>query len=261
MKLAVFSPYGALYKQASLAYVVTNYLSKAGAEATVLRCDGALGVCRRDSAGNQRGRSLSSCLVCAGEQAAHAAWASVRTVNLSSYVAAEDVLQGNMWIEDVPADDLCRLEFKGEPLWEACEGDVQQRFPDVHGGQLNDAESSYVRRLYTAYIQTAVATERFLSALQPTLTLVVASGDALSRAYLSQAQRFEGDVAVFSYDSHDDAIAVESLRGGSRYTTKVLLEGVTSMRTDPRTWGPEVTSMVHDVLTVLGYGPAAVPNE
>jgi hypothetical protein len=180
-------------------------------------------------------------------------------VQLSSFITAEDVLHGSIWISEVPTQDLSRLEFKGESLWQACAEDVQDRFPEVNPDILRAEESVYVRDIYTAYIQTAVASERFLSAVQPSITLIAASGDALSRAYLMQAQRLEGDVAVFSYDAHDEAVAVESLRGGSRYTTKVLRDGITSMRTDPRTWGPEVTSLVHDILTVLGYGPAVIP--
>jgi hypothetical protein len=259
MRLAVFSPYGSVYRQGGLLFLVTNYLSKLGAETTVLRCDGAVKACRRDSKAGQKGRTISSCITCAGEQAALATWASVRMMQLSSFITAEDVLQGSMWIADVPSEDLCRLEFKGESLWQACAEDVQERFPQANPDALRLEESVYVRNLYSAYIQTAVATERFLSSVQPTITLIAAAGDALSRAYLLQAQRLEGDVAVFSYDANDEAVAVESLRGGSRYTTKVVLDGITSMRSDPRTWGPEVTSLVHDILTVLGYGPAAVP--
>jgi hypothetical protein len=265
MKLLVFAPYGILYRQSSIMYLVANYLSKIGAETTVLQCDGAMRVCRRDFAGGQSGRTLTSCVACAGEQAALAGWASVKTTQLSKFIIADDVVQGSTWIAEVPASDLCRLEFKGESLWSACSGDIEKRFPQIAPEGLRHDEERYVRDLYATYIQAAVASERVLASVQPSITCVASAGDSLSRAFISQAQRTEGDVAIFSFDRGDEgsnngAVAVESLRGGSRYTTTVAINDVTTMRMDPRSWGPEIMALVHDITTVLGYGPTAVPG-
>ena len=53
-------------------------------------------------------------------------------------------------------------------------------------------------------------------------------------------------------------VVVESPFEQTQYSTPLVLERITSMRSDPRTWGPEVTAMAHELLTFLGCAPDKV---
>ena len=81
----------------------------------------------------------------------------------------------------------------------------------------------------------------------------------MSQAYISQVRRTESDAAIFSYQAEEESITVESLKSGQTYTTTLLLPEATEMRADPRTWAPELTAIVNEMLSFLGHGADLVP--
>jgi hypothetical protein len=257
MKLALFSPYGLTHSEAGLLYLVANYLLKSGADVTQLRCDGAFAVCGRDVKVGE-GRNVMSCARCIGEQRALAHWASCKSKEISSFLVADDVLQSAKWLSWVSTADLLRAEFRGVNLWNVCAEEFTSRYPESSITELSMREEECLRQLYIAYVHATVASERFIAGTAPSLHFVAGRLDPVSRAYLTQAQAGNGDVAIFFYDSMEEAIIVESVRTGARYATKLLLNGITSMRNDPRTWAPEVTAIVHEILTFLGFAPERV---
>jgi hypothetical protein len=103
-----------------------------------------------------------------------------------------------------------------------------------------------------------VASERFFELFKPTLSFTTSSNDPLTCGFIAQAKASGVSTVVFSYEPDDEVVVVYSPDGQRRYQTSLILEGVASMRPDPRTWGPEVTSVVHEVLTFLGYAPDRV---
>jgi hypothetical protein len=259
MRLALFSPYGAFHREAGLLYLVSNYLLKAGAEVTQLRCDGAFAVCGRDRK-HRWNRTLFSCTSCIAEQRALSHWASTKMKILSTFILPDDVLQSAKWISTVQPADVPRVEFRGTKLWDLCGAEFALRYEEADLTNLNVEQEQYLRQLLVTSVHALVGTERFLSQVGPTLSFVISSGDPLTNAYLAQARALQSEVAVFSFDSSEEAIAVESLATGARYNTSLILEGITSMRSDPRTWAPEVTAIVHEMLTFLGYAPDRIPE-
>jgi hypothetical protein len=257
MKLALFSPYGLVHSEAGVLYLLANYLLKHGADVVQLRCDGAFSTCGRDSkvAG---GRNVMSCARCIGEQRALANWASSKSREMSSFLVSDDVLQSSKWLSSVNTADLMRAEFRGVNLWSVCADEFKARFPESVVAELSAREEECVRQLFISYVHATVACERFMAGVVPDLHFVAGLVDPLSRAYMQQAHASGGDVAMFLYDTTEEAIVVESARTGARYTTKLLLSGITSMRNDPRTWAPEVTAIVHEILTFLGFAPDRV---
>lgn len=257
MKLALFSPYGLVHSEAGVLYLIANYLLKSGADVVQLRCDGAFSVCGRDSkvAG---GRNVMSCARCIGEQRALAQWASSKSREMSSFLVSDDVLQSSKWLSSVRTADLVRAEFRGVNLWGVCGDEFNARYPESVVAELAPREEEFLRQLFLGYVHATVACERFIAGVTPDLHFVAGSADPLARAYTKQAYASGGDVAMFFYDTTEEAIIVESARTGARYATKLLLNGITSMRNDPRTWAPEVTAIVHEILTFLGFAPDRV---
>jgi hypothetical protein len=257
MKLALFSPYGLAHSEAGVLYLIANYLLKSGADVVQLRCDGAFSACGRDSK-IPGGRNVMSCARCIGEQRALAQWASAKSREMSSFLLSDDILQSSKWLSSVRTADLVRAEFRGVNLWSVCGDEFKARYPESNGTELAEREEECLRQLFVGYVHATVASERFIAGVTPDLHFVAGLADPLSRAYVQQAHVSGGDIATFLYDTAEEAIIVESARTGARYATKLLLNGITSMRSDPRTWAPEVTAIVHEILTFLEFAPDRV---
>jgi len=172
----------------------------------------------------------------------------------------DDVLQSAKWISSINMVDAPRAEFRGVKLWDVCGTEFSLRFETADLANLDAVQEQFLRQLLVTSVHGLVGTERFLSQVAPALTLLVSAQDPVTTAYLAQARALNSEVAVFSYDAQEEAIAIESLSSGARYNTKLVLEGITSMRNDPRTWAPEVTAIVHEMLTFLGYAPDTIPE-
>jgi hypothetical protein len=172
--------------------------------------------------------------------------------DLSSWIRPEDVKKVREWIHGVPSHDLQRLEFRGVNLWSVISSELQMRWEGLDSKILTGSQEASARDLFISYVRVALAAERFMQQWKPDLTLMSAINEPMAHAYLLQAKLAKVDSAVCSYNAEGEQVVVESLATHDRYATKLVLEGITSMRADPRTWGPEVTAVVHEVLTYLG---------
>jgi|694.fasta_scaffold08705_15 hypothetical protein len=257
MKLAVFAPFGLMSREAGVMYLLANYLHKNGAEVMQLRCDGAQRACARDAV-TPGFRTPFACAPCMSEQSALAQWAGVKSRSLSTLLGPEDVTQSRMWLAGLASDELFRAEFRGESLWQCCQEQFLSRWGLQGGQEISAEQEANLRDLFVAHIQVRVAAERFLSAVKPTLHFVAGGNEGASCAYLLEAKRAGGEVAVFGYDAETDSISVRSSGAQTVYQTSLILEGITSMRNEPRTWAPEVTAIVHEMLSFLGCAPDRV---
>ena len=257
MRFALFAPYGSLHKEVGLAYLVANYLAKNGAEVVQLRCDGAIPACARDRKGGVA-RSPFQCARCSNEQRELASWAGAQTRDVSSFLAPEDVRKTIEWIYGVPKSSLERLEFRGTNLWNASLNELKIRWESIEPQSLTEAQEADVRALYISYVRIAVASERFIEQWKPDLTVLTSIQEPMAHAYLLQASLANLDVSVCSYVADEASIVFESLKSKDRYSTNLVLDEVNKMRSDPRTWGPEVTAVVHEILTYLGCAPDRV---
>jgi hypothetical protein len=260
MKLAIFSPYGSFHRESGLVYLVANYLDKQGGDVAQLRCDGALPACGRDKK-HPSGRTPFACLQCMGEQKALAQWANIKSRDLSSYIVPDDALKSAQWISSISKADLYRIEFRGTRLWDVCEKEFQARWSIESQEKISPTQERDLRALYVSYVHTVVSSERFLSSWKPTLNFVVSSADPLTQGYLSQVRREEKDAAIFTYDTAEESITVESLRSSEKYVTTLIIPEATELRADPRTWAPELTAIVNDMLSFLGHGADLVPTK
>lgn len=257
MRLALFTPYGVSSKEVGLIYLVSNYLSRQGAEVALLRCDGAVPACARDRLGGIQ-RTPFQCSRCSNEQRTLAAWGGIRIRDISADTHPDDLLKTSAWLQSVPVESLGRVEFRGVNLWAVCQAEFSLRWDDVDLSNLSDPQEEDLRRLFASYVRVVVASERFLSACKPSLVFASSAADPLVAAYITQAAALKIETAVFSYDESTQCVVVEALATGERYVSNLVLEGVSSMRPDPRTWGPEVTAVTHELLTFLGYPPDRV---
>jgi hypothetical protein len=263
MRIALFAPYGTVHRESGLLYLVANYLAKNGAQVLLLRCDGAVPACQRvhnerGSVEREGGRSPFECARCMNEQRDMALWAGIQIRDISSLIVPEDVRKTAEWIYAVKSDALDRVEFRGVNLWSACTQAITARWGTVDARALTAAQVDDLRALFISYVRVAVASERLIDEWKPDQTVLTSIQDPMAHAYLLQASLASLDTSVCSYVAEENSIVFESLKTKERYATSLVLEGIASMRSDPRTWGPEVTAVVHEVLTYLGCAPDRV---
>jgi hypothetical protein len=257
MKVALFTPYGRLHKEAGLLYLLANFLAKNGAEVAAMRCDGAVPACGRDRNGSAV-RAPFQCARCANEQQALVLWAGARSRDISADTGAEDIVKTAQWMRAVPTHDLSRVEFRGVNLWGVCRAEFGSRWEDVDIAALSVAQEVDLRALFSSYVRVSVASERFFELFKPTVSFTTSSNDPLTCGFIAQAKAINLDTVVFSYDPDEESVVINSPDGQRRYSTSLVLEDVAAMRVDPRTWEPEVTSVVYEALTFLGYAPDRV---
>lgn len=254
MKLAVFSPYGVYGRESGVLYLVANFLLRQGAEGMQLRCDGAVRSCGRDQKHGWN-RTLFSCSRCMAEQKATADWASLRAKSISSFLLPDDIQQSQKWISSLPREVLLQSEFRGVPLWDICKDEFIARFGEEEIDLRSQQQELALRDQYLSVVHAMVGIDRFVSTVNPTLHLIAGGKDSLSKAYKTIASRGRFEGALFWYDPQEEVIAVESLVSGARYNTKLILDNITGMRSEPKTWAPEVTAIMHEMLTFLGFAP------
>ncbi len=254
MKVALCTPYGSLHKESGLIFLVANYLAKNGADVIQLRCDGAVPACGRDR-GAGAVRSPFQCAQCMGDQGSFASWAGASIRDVSCEILPDDVMTAAMWIQSVDSGALERIEFRGVNLWSACRSELATRWESLDLAALTEVQELDIRDLFLSYVRMAVASERFLARTQPSLALVSSIHDPLSHAFVLQAKQAKIDTVVGWYKPESQTVGIESVATRESYATSIIIEGLTSMRSDPRTWGPEITAMVHEAVTFLGYAP------
>lgn len=259
MKLAVIAPYGDYHRESGLIYLLANALTKRGGDVVQTRCDGALLACGRDQKHPGGKRTPFSCLHCISEQSALARWAEVRNRDLSTYLTPEDNAQSAQWVQTAKREELARLEFRGERVWDVCAQETSDRWALNSERDLTAEQERSVRALFLGYIHAVVSSERFIAAFKPSLSFIAGGTDPVTRAYLSQARRAEGDVALFSYREEDDSIVISNLKHNTQLTTTVVLSDITEMRSDYRTWAPELKAIVSEISSFLGYGEDLIP--
>jgi hypothetical protein len=189
-----------------------------------------------------------------GEQRRLSDWADVQAYELSAFVTSEDKLQSAKWMASVQRADLERAEFRGINLWQVCRNEFAQQTGLDALDDLSALHEQLLRELYVAFVQAAVAADRFVVQWAPTLSFVAHTSDSMTHAYLSQLGEKAIDCATFMYDGAEESIIVESAKSQERYASKLILDSITSMRSDPRTWAPEVRAIVNEIMSFLGYG-------
>ena len=260
MKVALFVPYGNFRPEAGLIYLVANYLSKNGAEVTQLRCNGAFSKCARDEKENWS-RSNSACLKCTGEQLRMSKWAGVRSVELSTFLHSDDVSQTFKWIHSLNAENLLRAEFRGMNVFALCKETFKARFGSEVPNLNDPAQDQFLRDLSVSAVHACAANQRFISWHQPQLILSSGGGDYMTQSLMTVIAQSEIDYGHFDFDKIQAATLVGAKGKGGTYLTKLVIEGVESLRSDPRSWAPEITSVVHEILSFLGYGPDKALND
>lgn len=238
MTTVLWFPYGTAERESGLVTALGSYLSKHGEDVTQIRCPGALLACGRD---HQAARKLSQCFDCIAESKAFAGWAGIKAKSLSQYLTAEDWSKARSWIYSVSLPDLMKVEFKGVQL--------SEMIGDVDPG----SEPRY-RELLISCVLCTVACEKMVRELAIEKALIANSADMLSKAVSSRFTALGVECILFEGSATEGSTVVRSTKFSRPYATGLYLDDLGKLRSDIRSWPPEVASEIHSIVQFLNTG-------
>ncbi len=251
MSLYLCAPYGGSAPEAGLMYLLANYSKIFGIEAAQLRCNGVVPVCDFDESRNWK-RTVTSCATCISSQRPFATWAGITSVDLSSYVIAERVIEGERSLQFLSQDELKNVEIGGLNLFDIAAQSVTLRMKG-EGRVLTPVETTDIVRQYVRAAHRAVyAARQFFAISKPTLLVVAGGDDLITKSFVAVAESMGRAVGVFSWDGGERAVRIRKTLSSEKVLCGLVVENVLRMRNDVKTWPREVSKTLDDILSFLG---------
>lgn len=248
MRTAIFTPYGTRSEESGIIYLLANYMRETVGEVHQIRCNGAFPVCDRDEERGWR-RDVDSCSLCAHEQLRLAQWAGMETRNLTKYITPPDVQRVKSWVTRISATEITTAELDGHPIHAYCAASIERR---VAGGCREEERIDVVKRYLFSSALTVTAVPRWQKELEPGILFVAGGEGYLSRSFLSSLDDRDLKTVLFRWLPAEHTIRISVSRSNQSADCPLLLEDVSAMRSNHKTWPGEILRLLDDVLELIG---------
>ena len=101
-------------------------------------------------------------------------------------------------------------------------------------------------------VRTCLAARRFNEQYKPNLAVIVGGEDFISHSVLAQSRTQAVPVALARWDMAGRAVKVFHPSSDEVFSCALVLEGLSSMRGDIKTWPLELLSIIEDLVGFLG---------
>ncbi len=250
MKFVATLPYGSSHPESGLIALTANYIRVRYSETSQLLCNGVFSLCDRDAEVNWN-RQLHSCAACGRDQLDLATWAGIAPLNLSSYLRPDEIWESKRWISSLSIKELKLADYKGLSLHKLCIGTFRNRFSVSEVDLYNKQHEHFFRRVLLGSLRMCMAITNFHSVVRPNLVLVPGSEDFISQSLIEQSRRLNKLVSIFKWDLHTRTVKVQHPESREWFSCEFILERVSSMRNDSKTWPAEIVSQVRSLLSFL----------
>jgi len=258
MKIAVHAAYGTSSEETGVIFLLAKYLNRFFPDMIQLRCSGAFSHCDRD-AESQWKRGLETCFKCMHEQKELSGWADLRLLDLTSYLSASEVLETRKWISYASTEELLQSTYDGIQPSELIGGSFKNRFGVETPNLANRNHEQVARRYMLAALRTSLAAKTFAAKEQPDLTFIAGADDFISRSTMEQLKAAKLQSVVFYWDLAGHVIKIVHPRVNSVYSCGIVIEGLSSMRSDVKTWPTELLSMIDEIISFLEIDIHQIP--
>lgn len=249
MKTAIFTPYGTRSEESGIIYLLANYMRERTGEVYQLRCNGAFPVCDRDEEREWR-RDIDSCALCSHEQLRLAQWAGVETRNMTKYLLPADIDRVRTWATRLSTDCIASAELDGHPIHDYCKASIERRTSSCRDDERSEISKRY---LFSAGL-TLAAVPRWYGELAPDLILAADGEGYMSRSFNAalEAEGAAEKVVRFRWMPSEHTIRITVSRSNESAECPLLLEDVSVMRSNHKTWPREILQLLDDVLELIG---------
>jgi hypothetical protein len=249
MKLAIHSPYGRYSRETGVIYMLANYIRETVPDMVQLKCNGVFSLCDRDEESGWA-RQIDSCAICMNEQARLAQWAGMPTQDLSPFMTSKDIQESKSWILGLSREELSEAEFNGLNILELCRGSLAARAGE--GAIVNAANEDLVRRLMLAALRMCLAVRTFNLNDRPDMIFVAGQKDFLSRSIVRQSQQQGVKAVAFQWDMAARCTHLTDVERGVVFSCPLIMENLSNMRSNYKTWPAEILSLVQEMTCFLG---------
>lgn len=251
MKIVLHTPFGSASEEAGILYLLSNYLKTLGAETIQLRCNGVFSLCDRDAETGWK-RGISTCFQCMHNQQNLAAWAGMATEELSRYLSADEIQESKRWIVSLSSDRLLKADFEGVNIYSICRTNFKNRFGIDDVDLQNKNHDQTLRRFMLSAVRMCLATKRFNNHQRADMSLVAGGKDFLSSAFIAQCVKQGREAALFQWDVSSRSVKIIHPKSQTIFPCGIILQDLSTVRSDSRTWPPELMKVIGEILDFLG---------
>lgn len=251
MRIVTLAPYGDGGEEGGVLYLLANYLRTSFDDVYQLRCNGVFSSCDRDAENGWK-RSFQSCFSCMHQQSRLSEWAGLGLQELSHYLNSDEIERTKQWAYSVPTSQLLEAKIGDTELWSLISGSFWNRFGVEKPDLAVTNQEQFVRRAILSALRMTIATKRFSEAFQPNYAFVSGGWDIITKSFIRQAKIHGTNAVTFKWDLGSRAIHVVHPVRNTVMACQLVLQGLTKMRADPKTWPYELTKAVEDILMFLG---------
>lgn len=251
MSVLLVSPSGKRDPEVGLIYLMGRFLIGQGHHVSQLICNGVSVTCDRDADSHWR-RGVHSCLTCMQEQKDLAQWGGIGAQRLSEGVDPTTVQESIRWIDGLPYEALWGASFKGVQLAELIRDTFELRF-GVRAPDLNNKQHErFLRTLLAVAARLHGGVVRSLQHKTPDMILLPANAGLIASivAKAAHAQK----VPVFAWQSNlaKRCTTVHAEHSGQLHECPLVIEDVLALRSDIKTWSPDLLSILKVTEEFLG---------
>lgn len=260
MRYVLFAPYGSLYPENGLMYLLANYMRRSIEDIVQLRCNGVFSLCDKDSEHDWR-REFATCGSCMGEQRELSSWCGIDHEDLSRYLKPHDIVESKRWVGAAAPSSLLSAEVEGLRPAELCAEFFERALGRAKPDLSNKRHAQFFKKTILGNLRMYLAARRFLTAAQPLLCFVSGQNDVLTSAFVAAANSQGIDVVRFYWDMSKRSVCVTHPSSGEILECDLLVERVARMRSDSATWPAEFITRIEEILEFLGVDecPQALP--
>jgi hypothetical protein len=251
MSILIVSPSGKRDPEVGLLYLVGRFLIGQGHHVAQLLCNGASTSCDRDGDTNWR-RGIQSCLGCMQEQRELAQWSGIAARGLSEGISPEIMLESSRWISAMEATELWNATYKGIPLAALVEDTFYARFGVDTPDSNNKLHDRFVRALVGSAVRMYESSMQMLGQKRPEMVLLPAHAGLIVKAVAKAAHTLQLPVFAWQANLAKRCTVVHAQHSGDHHECPLLIEDVLALRTDLKTWSPDLLAILRGTEEFLG---------
>lgn len=251
MKIVLCAPFGALFEETGLLYLLGHYLSANSFDVTQLRCNGIFPLCERDVVRGEA-RDLKTCFQCIGESKRLAEWGRMKSQDLSLFLNGSDLAQSKRLIQSSSIAELRELSIEGVNIYQLCEQSIRSHFGIDPTAQVVKRHEEEIRRVILAGYRAGIAMQKAGAALAGDLCFSTRPNDFITRSFLEGSQRRGVAQYSFSWVASRRVVTIEERGTDRKLESPLIFDDVISMRTEISTWPTEIISQLQSIMMFVG---------
>jgi hypothetical protein len=195
---------------------------------------------------------MEGCLECGQEQSALSDWGGLGTERLSEFISPELIQSTKRFILGKSPEQVWAASWQKVALKDVLRGSFARRFGVAEPDFRNKAHQYAVQRLGLSAMRMISAAEVFATKSRPECSFVASGDDFISASYLAALKKSNGYAIRFQWDLGSRAVRIYRGDDPQYDTCEILLDSISSVRSDISSWPEELIVLLDELAIKLG---------